>query len=75
MASNAFHRIALIGKLRTPEIAASLIELRSFLGERGCEVLIERETAVHLGVGGVDFEAIGRANCSGWFEFSVTIPS
>lgn len=34
-----FRRIALIGKLRSPEIDASLRELRAFLAKRGCEVL------------------------------------
>src|SRR5512134_464157 len=34
-----FRRIALIGKLRSPEIDASLRELRAFLARRGCEVL------------------------------------
>jgi NAD+ kinase len=34
-----FRRIALIGKLRSPEIDTSLRELRAFLAKRGCEVL------------------------------------
>lgn len=57
----AFRRVALIGKLRSPESAASLRELRSLLQERGCEVLVERETADNLGRGepGADYEAIG----------------
>ena len=46
----SFGRVALIGKLRSPEIAASLKDLREFLGKRGCEVLIEKETAAGLGV-------------------------
>jgi NAD+ kinase len=57
----AFGRVALIGKLRSPEIAASLRALAAFLGERGCEVLFERETAKELRASGADYDAIGRA--------------
>jgi NAD+ kinase len=59
----AFRRVALIGKPRSPELAASLEALRAFLGRRGCEVLVERETAARLATGepGFDYEAIGRA--------------
>ena len=56
-----FGRVALIGKLRSPEIAASLRELAGFLKERGCEVLFERETAKELDASGADYDAIGRA--------------
>ena len=35
-----FRRVALIGKLRSAEIATSLRELTQFLEKRGCEVLI-----------------------------------
>jgi NAD+ kinase len=55
-----FGRVALIGKLRSPEIAASLREVRDFLGKRGCEVLIERETAADLGERGADYETLGK---------------
>jgi NAD+ kinase len=55
-----FRRVALVGKLRSPEIAASLKELREFLDKRGCEVLIESETAAGLGAKGSDYEAIGK---------------
>jgi NAD+ kinase len=34
-----FRRIALIGKLRSPEVKASLGEIRKFLSSRGCEAL------------------------------------
>ena len=54
-----FGRVALIGKLRSAEIAESLRELRGMLEQRGCEVLIERETASGLGVRGVDPATIG----------------
>ncbi len=54
-----FSRVALIGKLRSPEIAASLRELSALLKGRGCEVLIEKETAAELGARGVDYETIG----------------
>jgi NAD+ kinase len=45
-----FRRIALIGKLRSPEIEASLRDLRAFLSKRGCEVLDEGETGAHLAI-------------------------
>ena len=54
-----FTRIALIGKLRSPEIAQSLRELSALLGKRGCRVLVEKETAAELGARGEDYAAIG----------------
>jgi NAD+ kinase len=48
----------LIGKLRSPEIAASLQELSTLLKARGCEVLVERETADGRGA---DYETIGKS--------------
>jgi len=57
----AFQRVALVGKQRSREIAASLSELSALLAARGCEVILERDTAAALGGGkGVDFETIGR---------------
>ena len=56
-----FGRVALIGKLRSPEIATSLRELSAFLRQRGCEVLIERETAKELEAPGADYETIGKS--------------
>src|SRR5262245_4090323 len=47
----AFRRVALIGK-PTPEIAESLRTLRDFLRKRGCEVLVEKETAATVGENG-----------------------
>ena len=55
----SFGRVALIGKLRSAEIAESLRGMRGMLEQRGCEVLIERETASDLGLRGVDYVAIG----------------
>jgi len=55
----SFRRIALIGKLGTPEIASSLTELASFLKTRGCTALIEKETAAELGQRGLDYAALG----------------
>jgi NAD+ kinase len=55
----AFRRVALIGKLRSAEIAVSLRELRGFLLKRGCEVLIEEETALELGIDGSSYDALG----------------
>ncbi len=58
----AFRRVALVGK-QTPEIAESLRALRDFLRTRGCEVMVERETAAAVGDGGAaaSFDEIGRA--------------
>ena len=57
----AFRRVALIGK-PTPQIAQSLRALREILRGRGCEVLLESETARSVGDGesAADFETIGR---------------
>lgn len=46
----SFGRVALIGKLRGPEVEAALREMRAFLLERGCEVLDEGETSADLAV-------------------------
>ena len=46
----AFRRIALIGKLRSAEIDASLRDMRAFLSKRGCEVLPEGETKADLAI-------------------------
>jgi NAD+ kinase len=55
----SFRRIAVIGKLGTPEIAASLTELSACLKQRGCEILIEKETAAELGRRGLDYAELG----------------
>jgi NAD+ kinase len=55
----SFGRIALVGKLGSPEIAASLRELTAFLRTRGCEIFIEKETAAAIGERGLDYAAIG----------------
>jgi NAD+ kinase len=47
---SAFRRVLLIGKPRTPEIEGALAELRSFLAERGCEVLRSDETRADLAI-------------------------
>ena len=55
----SFGKIALVGKLGSPEIAASLRELIAFLKKRGCETFFEKETAADLGERGLDYAAIG----------------
>ena len=55
----SFGKIALVGKLGSPEIAASLRELAAFLKQRGCETFIEKETAAEVGERGLDYAAIG----------------
>src|SRR3954468_23979310 len=59
MPQAAFGKIALVGKLGTPEIAASLRELVAFLKQRRCEIFIEKETATEIGERGLDYAAIG----------------
>jgi len=59
MPQAAFGKIALVGKLGSPEIAASLRELLAYLKKRGCETFIEKETAAEIGEGGLDYAAIG----------------
>jgi NAD+ kinase len=54
-----FARVALIGKLRSPEIAQSLRELSALLEKRGCRILIEKETAAELGMRGEDYASLG----------------
>src|SRR3954471_17576595 len=54
-----FGKIALVGKLGTPEIAASLRQLVAYLKKRGCETFIEKETAAEVGERGLDYAAIG----------------
>src|SRR5687768_1452807 len=62
----AFKRIALIGK-PTAEIGKSLRVLRDLLRKRGCEVLIEKQTAASVGKNGsagskvAGYEQIGRS--------------
>ena len=62
----AFRRVALVGK-QTPEIAQSLRALREFLRRRGCEVMLERDTAAGVGENGaagvnaVSYDDIGRS--------------
>jgi len=45
-----FSRIALIGKVRSPEIAGSLRELAELLGKRGCMVLEAKDASADLAV-------------------------
>ena len=62
----AFKRVALVGK-QTPEIAQSLRALGDFLRQRGCEVMIEKETAASVGENGAagdnaaGYDEIGRS--------------
>jgi NAD+ kinase len=57
-----FGRVALIGKLRSAEIAASLRELSAYLRKRGCEVLLEKDTAAEIGARGVDYDTLGKGS-------------
>lgn len=59
--AGSFRCIALIGKPNSAEIASSLSELREFLVRRGCELMVEQETARAMGnpAAGFSFELIG----------------
>ena len=60
--SPAFNTVALIGRYNTAEIAESLLGLAGLLQQRGCTVLIEKETAANIGRNGfatADYSAIG----------------
>ena len=60
-AKPSFSRVALIGKLGSPDTGASLRELSAFLKSRGCQTFIEKETAEEIGERGLDYAAIGAA--------------
>jgi NAD+ kinase len=58
----AFKTVAVIGRYNTSEIAESLLGLADLLQQRGCSVLIEKETAAKIGANGFasgDYAAIG----------------
>jgi NAD+ kinase len=57
----AFRRVALVGK-RAPDIVEPVRALRDLLRGRGCEVVIEKETAATVGENGrvASYEEIGR---------------
>jgi NAD+ kinase len=58
----AFKTVAVIGRYNTSEIAESLLGLADLLQQRGCSVLIEKETAAKIGANGFasgDYTAIG----------------
>jgi len=60
--SPAFKTVALIGRYNTAEIAGSLLGLADLLQQRGCAVLIEKETAGNIGRNGfttADYAVIG----------------
>ncbi|MCL2830085.1 MAG: NAD(+)/NADH kinase [Betaproteobacteria bacterium] len=48
------HTIALVGKYHSPEVSESLRLLANHLCSRGIDVLLEEETAVHIGCGETD---------------------
>ena len=58
----AFTTVALIGRYNTAEIAESLLDLAELLQQRGCAVLVEKETAANIGRNGfatADYAGIG----------------
>ena len=64
-----FGKIALVGKLGTPEIAASLRELVAYLKKRGCETFIEKETAAEIGERGLGLFHLGFGNSTRKIKF------
>jgi len=62
----AFKTVALLGRHHTPDVAAALVTMGEFLRKRGCEVLVEEETAANSRIKGfpiADYDEIGaRAN-------------
>ena len=57
-----FKTVAVIGRYNTAEIAESLLGLAELLQQRGCTVLIEKETAANIGRNGfasADYAVIG----------------
>jgi NAD+ kinase len=69
---NTFRRVALIGK-QTREIARSLRALRELLRKRGCEVMIERETAAHVGDGPSGGKTAGYAEIGRRADLAIVI--
>ena len=58
----AFETVALIGRYKGRDVAEPLRALGRFLADRGCAVLVERDTATESGVadfGVVDFAGVG----------------
>ena len=58
----AFKTVAVIGRYNTAEIAESLLNLATLLQQRGCTVIIEKETAANIGANDFasgDYAAIG----------------
>ena len=47
---SSFKQVALIGRYHTPGVASNLAQLSAFLRQRGCGVLLERETARNCGM-------------------------
>ncbi len=45
-----FRRVALIGKLHSPEVEASMHEMRGFLASRGCEIVSGSAKAADLAI-------------------------
>ncbi len=51
---NAFQRVALIGKYKSPEIAPHLLRLATYLRERGVEVFVDTDSASMLDHRGIE---------------------
>ena len=66
----AFPRVAIIGKLNSPEVAASLRALRGIAEARGASVVFERETAALLGGG---LPALGLDEIGGASDLAIVV--
>lgn len=71
----AFKTVALIGRYNTAEIAESLLDLAELLQQRGCAVLIEKETAANIGknVGKNGFQTADYAVIGGQADLAVVL--
>jgi len=67
----AFRTIALIGRYKSRDVARPLEELGRFLADRGCEVLMEEETAAESGV--ALFPAVAREAIGGRADLVVVL--
>lgn len=68
----AFRRVAIVGK-QTPEISRSLRALRDLLRKRGCEVMVERETAASVGDGSKGTSAASYADIGRRADLAIVV--
>jgi NAD+ kinase len=69
--SPAFRTVALIGRYKSRDVAGPLEDLGRFLAERGCNVLVEQETATESGV--ARFPVVDREDIGGKADLVVVL--